>query len=133
MQLESDLIERLTLWRKEHGILNATSELLEPEPELGQDEGQVPPGVVIPDHIKACNFRQKWSCDLTGHDFDILLPDQVMEQLASLTCCKLEINLKVDLVWIGADDEEKLRLAKNKLDHIRQLWVSAMLLIYCID
>ncbi|KAH7410920.1 hypothetical protein BKA64DRAFT_741554 [Cadophora sp. MPI-SDFR-AT-0126] len=122
--LESDLVQRLAVWKMQ-SVLRGRIPEVQAADQLAQTDHrlmQVVEDDSFPAEIRYYTFRKAWSCSDKSIMLNDLLPETDITELVRLTSCQFSKDLNEGIVFVGAHEEENLRLAVHKLDNIENNW-----------
>ncbi|KAL2070674.1 hypothetical protein VTL71DRAFT_13700 [Oculimacula yallundae] len=120
--LDSNLVQRLTLWKMQTFIKRPTAEV-ESDDEVTQTEPQLVPVTAdetYPPEIRFYKYREAWRCGDKSIMLDDLLPEVDLKELVRLTGCQFSMDINKGIMFVGAHEEENILLAVHKLDNIER-------------
>lgn len=125
-QFTSDTIERLSVWKKTHGVA-------EPKPQLGADIAAITakrqPAVEIAESatkVTSKDVELVWVCRDTRRHLDEIASDEILGALQDLTGCEFIKDLKKGKVFVGNSSVEKCQRAITKLDNLKKYSVTML-------
>jgi hypothetical protein len=129
VQIQSDLIERLEIWRKENGIKETSvQDLLVAQFAEPPSMAATAPSEMFPELIKYYKSRTIWSVDPV-FDLDQIASDKDLKELEDLTGCQFVKVLNERKIYIGGHFEENSNLAIFKLNNLHKYHVSQVIFV----
>jgi hypothetical protein len=123
-QFTSDQIERLSVWKKRHGIA-------EPRPQfkdaIAAINAKRQPAVEIidsPTNVTSKEAELVWTCKDTRRHLDDIASDDILSALEDLTGCEFIKDLKKGKIFVGHSSVEACQRAITKLDNLKKYSVT---------
>ena len=123
-QFESDEIERISVWKKRHGILELTLELQSTTAsDLGSQESYL-----AESSEKSGSLQQEfvWVCEGDHLNLDDIASDDILNILEDLTGCDFTKDLKQGKLFISHSSAENCQRAIRKLDNLKTYSVTIL-------
>jgi hypothetical protein len=128
LQIQSNLIERLEIWRKENGTEETSLQEVATQRDEPPEIATTTPSEIFPEQIKYYKSRTIWSVD-AGVNLDNIASDKDLKELEDLTGCQFVKVLDEHKIYIGGHFEESCHLAILKLDNLRKYHVSQAIFV----